>query len=328
MAKQMALTKWLSLGLAAVLIVVFALHSSPAAAQTLFFDDFEGDLSQWVGKTVDGGAHNGEIVDDPLRPGNHVVTFTALNSNGDIFGLEVSVTPGQTLVLSFEYLGLPDLGGTSGDLGGFIGFAEDTAGGVTPGGVGFLAGTILCAFCDVKEELIDDGQWNPYSIEFDPFEATPFKSPGLINNTIRVLLEDFSGSGGVAGDAFFDNVRLTVAGPAGPLTITVDIKPGSDPNSINPKRKGVIPVAILTTAGFDATTVDPLSVEFGPDGATESHGKGHIQDVDGDNDNDLLLHFKTQETGIAKGDTEACLTGRTFGGDNLEGCDAIKTVGK
>lgn len=121
------------------------------------------------------------------------------------------------------------------------------------------------------------------------------------------------------------------AGSAGKCKTTeveIDIKPGSDPNSINPKSKGVIPVAILTTASFDATTVDPLTVTFGPDGATESHGRGHVEDVDSDGDDDLMLHFRTQETGIARSDTQACLTGETTSGDTVHGCDAIVTVGK
>jgi hypothetical protein len=112
-----------------------------------------------------------------------------------------------------------------------------------------------------------------------------------------------------------------------PVVVKIDIKPGSDPNSINPKSKGVIPVAILTTEDFDATSVDALSVEFGPDGATESHGQGHIEDVDGDGDLDLVLHFRTQETGIGCGDSSASVTGRAFGKQAIEGSDSINTVG-
>jgi hypothetical protein len=111
------------------------------------------------------------------------------------------------------------------------------------------------------------------------------------------------------------------------VPVTIDIKPGSSPNSINPKSHGVIPVAILTTATFDATIVDPLSVRFGPKGAKEAHNKGHTEDVNDDGEPDLVLHFKTQATGIQCGQTSASLTGETVDGDPIQGSAAIKTVG-
>jgi hypothetical protein len=115
--------------------------------------------------------------------------------------------------------------------------------------------------------------------------------------------------------------------PKSSLAGNVDIKPGSCPNSINPKSKGVIPVAILTDSAFDATTVDLASLAFGPDGAAEAHGRGHIEDVDGDGDDDLVLHFRTRETGIACGDLQLTLTGETFAGEPFEGSDSVRTVG-
>jgi hypothetical protein len=111
------------------------------------------------------------------------------------------------------------------------------------------------------------------------------------------------------------------------IPVPVDIKPGHSSNAINPKSQGVIPVAILTTASFDATTVDPLSVEFGPNGAMETHDQGHIEDVNGDGKPDLLLHFNTQDTGIQCGDTSASLTGETIDGQTIQGSDLIQTVG-
>lgn len=111
------------------------------------------------------------------------------------------------------------------------------------------------------------------------------------------------------------------------IGVDLDIKPNKEPNPINLRSRDVIPVAILTTESFDATMVDPLTVEFGPDGAFEAHGRGHIKDVDGDSDLDLVLHFAVQETGISCGDTSASLTGETFGGEAIEGSDSIKTVG-
>jgi len=41
----------------------------------------------------------------------------------------------------------------------------------------------------------------------------------------------------------------------------------------------------------------------------------------------LVTHFKTQETGIACGDTKAILTGETFGGQGITGTDTVEIVG-
>jgi len=118
---------------------------------------------------------------------------------------------------------------------------------------------------------------------------------------------------------------MLVALPCYALVVEIDIKPGSDPNSINPNSKGRIPVAILTTDVFDAATVDPDTVTFGPNEASAMHSA--LEDVDGDGDLDMILHFKTQDTGIACGDTSAPLAGETFDGTPITGSHSINTVG-
>lgn len=118
------------------------------------------------------------------------------------------------------------------------------------------------------------------------------------------------------------------------VQVTIDIKPGSDPNTVNCENAdGVIPVAVLTTEDFDATTVDHTTVRFGPSGATEVHANRlsvvrHEEDVDGDGDTDLALHFRAGDAGLACGDTEAAVTGETFGGTSIVGRDAIRMVGR
>lgn len=109
------------------------------------------------------------------------------------------------------------------------------------------------------------------------------------------------------------------------IEVDIDIKPKRFPNVVQVGGRANIEVAILTTSAFDATTVDPLSVKFGPAGARELHNKGHFTDVNGDGDVDMVLHFSTQASGIALGDTRACLTGQTTGGVSFRGCDSILT---
>ena len=110
-------------------------------------------------------------------------------------------------------------------------------------------------------------------------------------------------------------------------TVKIDIHPGSFPNSINPRSNGVTPVAILTQGGFDARTVDVKTVRFGRFGTEAAAVQSALEDVDRDGDLDLILHFRTQETGIQCGDTSAMLIGVTLSSQIIEGSDSIVTVG-
>jgi len=124
---------------------------------------------------------------------------------------------------------------------------------------------------------------------------------------------------------------LTLERVVPPLEVAIDIRPGSFPNSISLVDKGVVPVAILTTntakgerLTFDAATVDPKTVRFGP--AQAAPVQYVLEDVDKDGDTDMILHFKTQETGIKAGDTSAALTGKTLKGRAIAGADSVRTV--
>jgi hypothetical protein len=111
--------------------------------------------------------------------------------------------------------------------------------------------------------------------------------------------------------------------------VEIDIKPRSDPNAINPVSPGMIPVAILGSVGFDVDDLEPDTLAFGPSGAALAHPDPtapHYADVNDDGFTDLLGHFRTPETGIAFGETEACLTGELFGATPFEACDDIVTV--
>lgn len=109
------------------------------------------------------------------------------------------------------------------------------------------------------------------------------------------------------------------------LEASIDIRPWSKCNVIVLHRWwpfGIVPVAILTTLDFDATTVDPDTVNFA--GAPAKWSRAF--DVDRDGDKDLLLIFRTRETSLTPEDVEACLDGETYDGVPIVGCDSVRTV--
>lgn len=94
------------------------------------------------------------------------------------------------------------------------------------------------------------------------------------------------------------DITVEIVGGGGPEEITIDIKPGSYPNSINLGSNGVVPVAILSEEGFDATMVPPENVFLAGSGV-RVRGKGNKylaseEDVNGDGRPDLVVKVETE----------------------------------
>jgi len=103
-----------------------------------------------------------------------------------------------------------------------------------------------------------------------------------------------------------------------PLSVEIDLK-----GNLCGGARGVVPVHLLSTASFDATTVDASSVRFG--GAAETHvdkktgeARRHVDDVNGDGLDDLVFHFRRGEAGLC-GATELPFNGFTSDGQAVTG---------
>ncbi|GGA13364.1 calcium-binding protein [Okeania sp. KiyG1] len=163
--------------------------------ETIFFEDFESNLSRWTGRF--GGSFTGFITNDPLQ-NDQVVSFSGFGSGGDIFTQEsFRVLFNNSNIgiyrLSFDYLGLGLPGSIVGNFGGYVGYGSELT-----NADAWVAGTIrdTNTLAEDFTDLQDTGRWESVEIIFTTDEE------------VHLIFEDWSGSGGVTGDVFFDNIRL------------------------------------------------------------------------------------------------------------------------
>jgi hypothetical protein len=199
------------------------------------------------------------------------------------------------------------------------------------------------AAAPLAPDQVDVGQVPPGLFQIKPgtsLSGFSFQSPNQAG-PVNAYALGFADLGSAASEAeaetiedscpqsvggFFDlAVVVSTQGPVQFIPVQIDIKPGGTPNAINPHDQGVVPVAILSSSIFDATSVDPASVRFGPALAAPTDG-GHVQDVNNDGLPDLLFQFPTPATGIVCGDTSETLTGKTLTGTPILGSDSVVTV--
>jgi hypothetical protein len=128
-----------------------------------------------------------------------------------------------------------------------------------------------------------------------------------------------------------DNLAPALEIPTVPeISISIDIKPGSFPNSINLASAGSVPVAMLSSATFDARTIVPETVSLA--GArVKLVGKSNralcaAEDVNGDTRLDLVCQVVTAQFIIEVGDSVAVLEADTIYGQHVRGQDSINIV--
>jgi hypothetical protein len=147
--------------------------------------------------------------------------------------------------------------------------------------------------------------------------------------------------GGGTGDQLgmlLDSVSLVGPDPGAPnACTTINIKPGSDPNSINRFSRGSIPVTIWGSATFDVDTIDPDSLTLGGAGVNTPGASNRFQcsiddigspdpgayDSLGPPDGypDLTCHFVTSVNMFAPEDTTATVTMTTCSDGFADGCN-------
>jgi hypothetical protein len=184
--------------------------------------------------------------------------------------------------------------------------------GVTSGGV----------FQTVPRTFLDDGS------------ATAFISNSLSNGRYTLIIS------GVSAPVVQPPAPPPVVQPPAPppvvqppappavQAIAIDIRPGVDRLArIDPKSRGVIPVALLSSEGFDARNVDSGSVRFGPTGkeATALRCTKRGVDVNHDRARDMVCIFDNQATRFDPSHDKGKITG-TIAGKQFQGEGWLKVI--
>jgi len=116
--------------------------------------------------------------------------------------------------------------------------------------------------------------------------------------------------------------------------IEIDIKPGSDPSSVDCTEKQPVPVAVFGSEGFDVSSIDLGSLQLNGVPVTEVHNKIHIEDKNKDGIPDAVLHLDRSQVCQAtldaplKESVDVTLTGSTTGGETFEGIGDIRITGR
>ena len=167
---------------------------------------------------------------------------------------------------------------------------------------------------------------------------------GILDGTLNTASTVFNL---VSIDGDGDGIPGTPMAPSGPFAgispnfsfqtpppavtlVAIDIKPGTDINPINLASAGVIPVAILSSADFDALIVDPLSIRLAGAGIKQVGSNGKYlcfrEDVNFDGLIDLVCQASTAQLVLTEGDVTASLDAETFDGILVHGEDNIVIV--
>lgn len=196
------------------------------------------------------------------------------------------------------------------------------------------SGGVFGASFDVFR-LVNNSVWTEHPHAFVTFTDGSTTSVGLgggffgvtANQRIRSIHVGLAD--GSARDRLYLEIDNLTIGNSPVIGVSIDIKPGSFPNSINLPSSGKVPVAIYGTVAFDVRAVDLATVTLaGARVISQKHGNpmASVEDVDGDGVPDLVLHFATQDLVISADDTEAVLQGSTVDGRLFRGVDSVRIV--
>lgn len=129
----------------------------------------------------------------------------------------------------------------------------------------------------------------------------------------------------------YNPIMVTIEQENPVIPVDIDIKPYTSPNYIILRSWGTVPVAIFSSEDFDATTVDPATVDLAGAGVSYLERLGLFvalkYDVNGDGLRDLVCGIEIADIDPGQVvDGYAYLVGSTYDGQEIEGSDEVTLI--
>ena len=181
---------------------------------------------------------------------------------------------------------------------------------------GLNAGFAMVAAATIK----DNDAYDPLLL--DDFESTPYlwhAGTGVTLTNPEIAAGDPKA---VPGQGAYEHVLKATT----PRVVTIDVK-----GRVCNQGNGVIPVTLLSTPTFDATTVDPATVRFGNAGeahVTKGVATKHVEDANRDGRKDLVFHFRFKDTGFACDAKVTPFNGMTYDGQAVTSVGTSSSFGR
>ena len=156
--------------------------------------------------------------------------------------------------------------------------------------------------------------------------------PGIASAADNLISANWGGINGPTCAAPTQTMTVIVEVNDAVQNVAIDIKPGSDPNSINLCSHGAVPLAILGSDTFDVSLIKTETLRFAEAtvkvvGKKDPHSLCSYEDVNGDYITDLICHYVTRDiAGVDGESTFATVNGELIDGTPIEGSDSVNIV--
>ncbi len=269
---------------------------------------------------------------------------TASLFNGNCYAYIGSSAFGLNFPQMFSDAQTKSVNGIPGHLATYSNAAEELASDLT----GSFARGLIGYTQDLNFATVPftSGLPNPHANGYGWIDSTPatysnWFTPGEPND-FGGQAEDYAENNWIGHGTFWNDRTIGGGGGVGyyiefencvPVDVDIDIKPGSDPSSVNCKNsKGTVPVAVFGSATFDVSTIDLNFLQLNGVDVVEVHDKLHIDDLNNDGFDDAVLHL--DKAGVCdatsdyplKDSEPATLIGSTTSGQPFEGTNDISIV--